>query len=92
MWTFPALAQPSVFVAAPGDLAYLRDALMAPVEGDGEAGFRYQDNESERFELPGLWFSERELYSLLMAHQLLAGLDAGAMRLTLVATEPGKMT
>jgi predicted DNA-binding transcriptional regulator YafY len=29
-----------------------------------------------RHELPGLWFSERELYSLLMAHQLLAGLDA----------------
>jgi predicted DNA-binding transcriptional regulator YafY len=26
-------------------------------------------------ELPGLWFSERELYSLLMAHQLLSGLD-----------------
>ena len=27
-------------------------------------------------ELPGLWFSERELYSLLMAHQLLSELDA----------------
>ena len=36
------------------DLAYLRDALMAPIEGDGEAGFRYQAGESERFELPGL--------------------------------------
>ena len=24
------------------DLAFLRDALMAPVEGDGEAGFRYE--------------------------------------------------
>ena len=30
----------------------------------------------EKHELPGLWFSERELYSLLMAHQLLSGLDA----------------
>ena len=28
-----------------------------------------------RHELPGLWFDESELYSLLMAHQLLAGLD-----------------
>jgi predicted DNA-binding transcriptional regulator YafY len=32
-----------------------------------------------RHELPGLWFSERELYSLLMAHQLLAGLDGDGM-------------
>jgi len=31
------------------DLAFLRDALMAPVEGDGEAGFRYQADESDRF-------------------------------------------
>ena len=30
----------------------------------------------EKHELPGLWFSERELYSLLMAQQLLTGLDA----------------
>jgi len=34
------------------DLAFLRDALMAPIEGDGEAGFRYQADESDRFELP----------------------------------------
>ena len=27
------------------DLAFLRDALMAPVEGDGEAGFRYDPQE-----------------------------------------------
>ena len=45
------------------DLAYLRDALMAPIEGDGEAGYRYQAGESERFELPGLWLSSEELYS-----------------------------
>ena len=32
-----------------------------------------------RHQLPGLWFSERELYSLLMAHQLLAGLDADGL-------------
>ena len=30
---------------------------MAPVEGDGEAGFRYESGESNRFELPGLWLS-----------------------------------
>jgi len=42
------------------DIAFLRDALMAPVVGDGEAGFAYDKAESERFELPGLWLnSER---------------------------------
>ena len=30
---------------------------------------------ARKYELPGLWFDEAELYSLLMAHQLLAGLD-----------------
>ena len=65
------------------DLAYLRDALMAPIEGDGEAGFRYAAAESERFELPGLWLSSEELYSLLAAQQLLmrtgGGVLAGAL-------------
>jgi hypothetical protein len=32
MWTFPALIQPSVFVAAPGDLAYLREAVARELE------------------------------------------------------------
>ena len=65
------------------DLAYLRDALMAPIEGDGEAGFRYQTGESDRFELPGLWLSSEELYALLAAQQLLVrtagGVLAGAL-------------
>ncbi|HEY0230709.1 MAG TPA: helix-turn-helix domain-containing protein, partial [Dokdonella sp.] len=39
------------------DIAFLRDALGAPIEsGDGEeATFHYAANEAERFELPGLW-------------------------------------
>ncbi|MFT4197577.1 MAG: YafY family protein [Pseudoxanthomonas sp.] len=61
------------------DLAYLRDALMAPVEGDGEAGFRYADSESERFELPGLWLSSEELYALVAAQQLLARTGGGVL-------------
>jgi len=61
------------------DLAYLRDALMAPIEGDGEAGFRYAPGESERFELPGLWLSSEELYSLLAAQQLLARTTGGVL-------------
>src|SRR3546814_7291049 len=43
------------------DLAFLRDGLMAPVVGDGEAGFRYDADEGNRFELPGLWLNSDEL-------------------------------
>ena len=62
------------------DLAYLRDALMAPIEGDGEAGFRYHAAESERFELPGLWLSSEELYALLAAQQLLVRTGGGVLQ------------
>ncbi|MDE2371421.1 MAG: WYL domain-containing protein [Burkholderiales bacterium] len=60
------------------DLEYLRDRLGAPIEYDRDAnGYRFvAPTRGARHELPGLWFSERELYSLLMAHQLLAGLDS----------------
>ena len=61
------------------DLAYLRDALMAPIEGDGEAGFRYNAAEGERFELPGLWLSSEELYALLASQQLLARTGGGVL-------------
>ena len=60
------------------DLEYLRSRLGAPIEYDaGVNGYRLaEDRRGGRHELPGLWFDERELYSLLMAHQLLAGVDA----------------
>ena len=61
------------------DLAFLRDGLMAPVIGDGEAGFRYDANESDRFELPGLWLSSEELHALLAAQQLLARSGGGIL-------------
>ena len=61
------------------DLAFLRDALMAPVVGDGEAGFRYDPGESDRFELPGLWLNSEELYALLAAQQLLSRSGGGVL-------------
>ena len=71
------------------DLDYLRAHLGAPIAYDaGSRGYRFGGPDSgaaaavsggPRHELPGLWFSERELYSLLMAHQLLSGLDADGM-------------
>jgi predicted DNA-binding transcriptional regulator YafY len=61
------------------DLAFLRDALMAPVVGDGEAGFRYDQSEGDRFELPGLWLSSEELHALLASQQLLARTGGGVL-------------
>jgi len=70
------------------DLDYLRDRMGAPIAYDRDAnGYCFANggastlaaarpgNEAKH-ELPGLWFSERELYALLMAHQLLDGLDS----------------
>ena len=59
------------------DLEYLRSRLGAPIEYDAATrGYRFgRAYAGPRHELPGLWFDESELYSLLMAHQLLAGLD-----------------
>ena len=61
------------------DLAFLRDGLMAPVVGDGEAGFKYDATESDRFELPGLWLNSEELHALLAAQQLLARSGGGLL-------------
>ena len=61
------------------DLAFLRDALMAPVVGDGDAGFRYDPDESGRFELPGLWLNSDELHALLAAQQLLSRSGGGLL-------------
>jgi predicted DNA-binding transcriptional regulator YafY len=61
------------------DLAFLRDALMAPVVGDGEAGFRYDPEQGNRFELPGLWLNSEELHALLAAQQLLARSGGGLL-------------
>ncbi len=60
------------------DLEYLRSRLGAPIEYDRDAnGYRFgAAYAGPRHELPGLWFDEAELYSLLMAQQLLASLDS----------------
>ena len=63
------------------DLDYLRERLGAPIEYDRDVnGYRFGAGfRGERHELPGLWFSERELYALLMANQLLGELDSDAI-------------
>ena len=64
------------------DLEYLRSRMGAPIEYDRDAnGYRFGADVQAggRHELPGLWFSEAELYSLLTAQQLLAGLDTDGL-------------
>jgi len=64
------------------DLEYLRSRMGAPIEYDRDAnGYRFGADVQAggRHELPGLWFNEAELYSLLTAQQLLAGLDTDGL-------------
>jgi predicted DNA-binding transcriptional regulator YafY len=63
------------------DLEYLRSRMGAPIEYDRDLnGYRFGSGYAgPKHELPGLWFDERELYSLLMAQQLLAGLDSDGL-------------
>jgi predicted DNA-binding transcriptional regulator YafY len=62
------------------DLEFLRSRMGAPIEYDRDAnGYRFAPGAGERRELPGLWFNERELYALLTAQQLLAGLDTDGL-------------
>jgi predicted DNA-binding transcriptional regulator YafY len=54
--------------------------MGAPIEYDRFLGGytlrqEGQDGRGDKHELPGLWFSERELYALLTAHQLLSDID-----------------
>lgn len=63
------------------DLQYLRDRLDAPIVYDRlDNGYRFAgDARGAAHELPGLWFSDREIHALLTMHQLIDGLDAQSM-------------
>src|SRR3954464_4578194 len=60
------------------DIAFLRDALGAPIEsGEGdESAIHYAAGEAERFELPGLWLTSEELAALLALNELLGRPDS----------------
>lgn len=60
------------------DLDYLRDRLGVPVSWDAShRGYRLDDFEgrSDGHELPGIWFSEREIHALLTIIELMSQLE-----------------
>lgn len=67
-------------------IAALRDYLGAPIVFERESGgYRYQVGADGRvFELPGLWFSARELQALAVLLRLLQGLEGGLLEEYLV--------
>jgi predicted DNA-binding transcriptional regulator YafY len=60
------------------DLQYLRERLDAPIvydRGDNAYHFGHAAR-GVAHELPGLWFSDKEILALLTMHQLIQGLEA----------------
>lgn len=64
------------------DLAYLRDRLNAPIIWDRDRGgycFAGAAATGPQYELPGLWFNDREILALLTMHRMLEELDTGGL-------------
>ncbi|MEF7615518.1 WYL domain-containing protein [Aquincola sp. MAHUQ-54] len=67
------------------DLEYLRSRMDAPIVYDRfHNGYRFEapargGAAEASHELPGVWFSEREIHALLTMHQLIQGLDEGGV-------------
>tara|TARA_R110002072_G_scaffold269868_2_gene429304 strand:- start:41826 stop:42857 length:1032 start_codon:yes stop_codon:yes gene_type:complete len=60
-------------------ISMYRDRLLAPIEFVQDQGYQLDTRNGERWELPGLWFSATEIYSLLSANQLLKQLKPGLL-------------
>ncbi|MFZ5524632.1 MAG: helix-turn-helix transcriptional regulator [Pseudomonadota bacterium] len=58
----------------------MRLHFNAPIEYNrSHNGYHYALSDGQTFELPGLWFSETELYALLATQQLLAHVQPGLL-------------
>ena len=58
----------------------MRLYFNAPIEYDRQHnGYHYAPGDGQPFELPGLWFSESELYALLTVQQLLTHVQPGLL-------------
>lgn len=62
------------------DIQYLRDRFQVPIVWRPDLG-AYVLNRSEgaQSELPGMWFSDKEIHALLTMQHLLANLDPGGL-------------
>ena len=63
------------------DLEYLRDRMHAPIVFDRDrGGYTVADaGFGPQYELPGLWFDEREILALLTMHRMLEDLGTGGL-------------
>lgn len=63
------------------DLEYLRSRLKASIVYDRfMGGYRFENqDEINKIEMPGLWFSEKEATALALMQHLLASLDQGGL-------------
>ncbi len=58
--------------------------LDAPLEYDAERrGYYFNDGDGARYELPGLWFNDRELRGLLVIHEVLHELHSDLLESSL---------
>jgi predicted DNA-binding transcriptional regulator YafY len=61
------------------DLGYMKDFMGAPIEYDRPAnGYRYRVTEP-KFQLPGFWLNESELFALLASERLLDEIQPGLL-------------
>ena len=65
------------------DLEYLRDRLFAPIVWDRQRRGYVLDGTEPRFQLPGVWFSEQELYALVLSERVIRELEPGLLAQTL---------
>jgi predicted DNA-binding transcriptional regulator YafY len=61
------------------DIGYMRDFMEAPIEYDRTANAYGYDPGAARFELPGFWLNESELFGLLATEQLLEQMQPGLL-------------
>ena len=62
------------------DVRFMKERLHAPISWDRETrGYRLGESSGvgPRYELPGLWFNQRELLALATMQQLLSSIDKG---------------
>jgi predicted DNA-binding transcriptional regulator YafY len=62
------------------DIEYMRDRLNAPITWDRSLrGYLFDQSlpNASKYNLPGLWFNDQEIFALLTMHQMLSNLGNG---------------